>query len=153
MREYRIPVLATIPFIHNLGESFVTSLGEERASRIMPLRTYLDAGVPLALGSDAPVTTHNPFVGIYSAVTRKTVYGRQLGAEECISREEALRAYTIDAAWVTFEDEIKGSITPGKQADLAVLDRDIMTCPEEEMAGTVSLLTLAGGRTVHDRLG
>jgi predicted amidohydrolase YtcJ len=153
MREYRIPALATIPFIHNLGESFVTSLGEQRAARIMPLRTYLDAGVPLALGSDAPVTTHNPFVGIYSAVTRKTVYGRQLGAEECISREEALRAYTLDSAWVTFEDNIKGSIEPGKLADLAVLDRDILSVPEEEILGAMSLLTLAGGRAVHDQLG
>ncbi len=153
MREYRIPALATIPFIHNLGESFVTSLGEERAARIMPLRTYLDAGVPLALGSDAPVTTHNPFVGIYSAVTRKTVYGRQLGADECISREEALRAYTLDSAWVTFEDDIKGSIEPGKLADLAVLDRDILSVPEEEILGATSLLTLAGGWAVHDQLG
>ncbi|HYI16131.1 MAG TPA: amidohydrolase [Thermomicrobiales bacterium] len=153
MREYRIPALATIPFIHNLGESFVTSLGEQRAARIMPLRTYLDAGVPLSLGSDAPVTTHDPFVGIYSAITRKTVYGRQLGAEECISREEALRAYTLDAAWVTFEDDIKGSIAPGKLADLAVLDRDILSVPEDEILGTTSLLTLAGGRAVHDRLG
>lgn len=152
MREYRIPALATIPFIHHLGESFVTSLGERRASRIMPLRTYLDAGIPLALGSDAPVTTHNPFVGIYSAVTRKTVYGRQLGSEECISREEALRAYTLDAAWVTFEDDIKGSISPGKLADLAVLDRDILTAPEEEIRDATSVLTLAGGRAVHDRL-
>ncbi|HEX5166113.1 MAG TPA: amidohydrolase [Thermomicrobiales bacterium] len=152
MREYRIPALATIPFIHNLGESFVTSLGEQRAARVMPLRTYLDAGVPLALGSDAPVTTHNPFVGIYSAVTRKTVYGRQLGAEECISREEALRAYTIDAAWVTFEDDSKGSIAPGKLADLAVLDRDILSVPEDEIPMTTSLLTLAGGRAIHDRL-
>ncbi len=152
MREYRIPALATIPFIHNLGESFVTSLGEERASKVMPLRTYLDAGVPLALGSDSPVTSHNPFVGIYSAVTRKTVYGRQLGADECISREEALRAYTLDAAWVTFEDGIKGSISPGKLADLVVLDRDIMTIPEDEIPGTISVLTLAGGSAVHDQL-
>ncbi len=119
----------------------------------MPLRTYLDAGVPLALGSDAPVTTYNPFVGIYSAVTRKTVYGRQLGADECISREEALRAYTLDAAWVTFEDDLKGSIAPGKLADLAVLDRDILNVREEEIPGTTSVLTLAGGRAVHDRLG
>lgn len=152
MREYRIPALATIPFIHNLGESFVTSLGEQRVSGIMPLRTYLDAGVPLALGSDAPVTTHNPFVGIYSAVTRKTVYGRQLGAAECISRMEALRAYTIDAAWVTFEDHIKGSISPGKLADLAVLDRDILSVPEEEIRDATSVLTIAGGHVVHDRL-
>jgi predicted amidohydrolase YtcJ len=153
MRQHRIPALATIPFIHNLGESFVTSLGEARASRVMPLRTFLEAGVPLALGSDAPVTTHNPFVGIYSAVTRKTVYGRQLGAKECLTREEALRAYTLDAAWVTFEDQMKGSVSPGKLADLAVLDRDILTVPDEEIRETTSVLTLAGGRIVHDRLG
>ena len=119
MREHRLPALATIPFVTNLGESYVASVGEERAARTMPLRTYQNAGVPLALGSDSPVTTYNPFVGIYSATTRKTVTGRELGPEERISREEALRLYTATSAWVTFEDDIKGTITPGKLADLA----------------------------------
>ncbi|HMM40792.1 MAG TPA: amidohydrolase, partial [Thermomicrobiales bacterium] len=152
MREYRIPALATIPFLTNLGESFVTSLGEERASRIMPLRTYLEAGVPLALSSDPPVTTYNPFVGFYSAVTRKTVYGRTLGEDERISREEALRLYTLDAARVTFEDDVKGSLTPGKLADVAVLDRDIFTVDEEEIGGMRAALTLVGGRVVIDTI-
>jgi predicted amidohydrolase YtcJ len=146
MREHRIPALATIPFLTNLGESFVTSLGEERASGIMPLRTYLDAGIPLALGSDAPVTTHNPFVGIYAASTR------ELGPDERISRLEAIRAYTRDAAWVTFEDDIKGTLSPGKLADLAVLDRDVMEVPDEELKETTSALTIVGGRVVHDAL-
>lgn len=152
MREYRIPALATIPFLTNLGESFVTSLGEERAARIMPLRSYLEAGVPLALSSDAPVTTFNPFVGFYSAVTRKTVYGRTLGEDERISREEALRLYTLDAARVTFEDDLKGSLTPGKLADIAVLDRDILTVNEDDIAGTRAALTVVGGRVVTDTI-
>jgi predicted amidohydrolase YtcJ len=152
MREYRIPALATIPFVHSLGESFVTSLGEERAARVMPLRTYLDAGVPLALGSDAPVTTYNPFVGIYSAVTRKTVYGRELGPEQRISRAEAIRLYTADSAWVTFEDASKGSLTPGKLADIAVLDRDILTVPDEELRDITCDMTVVDGRIVHDRI-
>lgn len=152
MREYRIPALVTIPFLTNLGESFVTSLGERRAARTLPLRTYLDAGVPLALASDAPVTTHNPFVGIYSAVTRKTVYGRELGPEERISREEAIRLYTAAAAWVTFEDQIKGSISPGKLADMAVLDRDVLRVSEEEIKETTAAMTIVGGRVVHDTL-
>jgi predicted amidohydrolase YtcJ len=118
----------------------------------MPLRTYLDAGIPLALGSDAPVTTHNPFVGIYAATTRKTVYGRELGPDERISRLEAIRAYTRDAAWVTFEDDIKGTLSPGKLADLAVLDRDVMEVPDEELKETTSALTIVGGRVVHDAL-
>jgi predicted amidohydrolase YtcJ len=152
MREYRIPALATIPFLTNLGESFVASLGEERASRIMPLRTFLDSGVPVALGSDAPVTTHNPFIGMYSAVTRKTVYGRQLGAEECISREEAIRLYTADAAWVTYEDHIKGSLTPGKLADIVVLDRDILSVDEDDMGATRAVMTVVDGKIVYDVL-
>jgi hypothetical protein len=153
MREYRIPALATIPFITNLGESYVASVGTARASRMMPLRTYLEAGVPLALGSDSPVTTFNPFVGIYSAVTRKTVYGRQLGAEECVSREEALRLYTATSAWVTFEDNSKGTLTPGKLADIAVLDRDLFEVDDEDIKEVRSVLTLVGGRVVHDDLG
>jgi predicted amidohydrolase YtcJ len=152
MREYRIPALATIPFLTNLGESFVTSLGKERADRIMPLKSYLEAGVPVALSSDAPVTTFNPWTGMYSAVTRKTVYGRELGPDERISREEALRLYTSAAAWVTFEDGIKGSITPGMLADVAILDRDVLTVPEEEIKETRSVMTIVGGDVTHDRM-
>jgi predicted amidohydrolase YtcJ len=93
------------------------------------------------------VTTHNPFVGIYSAVTRKTVYGRQLGAEECISRQEALRAYTLDSAWVTFEDDIKGSIEPGKLADLAVLDAPDVTQWLYHLRPNACRRTVIGGET------
>lgn len=152
MREYRIPALATIPFLTNLGESFVASVGEQRAAKMMPLRTYLDAGVPIALGSDSPVTTYNPFVGIYSATTRKTVYGRELGPEEAVSREAALRLYTRDAAWVMFEDAIKGTLEPGKLADIAVLDRDLFAVPDEEIRDITSVLTILGGAIVHDTL-
>ncbi len=152
MREHRIPALATIPFLTNLGESFVASVGEQRAATMMPIKTYLEAGVPVALGSDSPVTTYNPFVGMYSAVTRKTVYGRELGPDEAVSREVALRLYTRDAAWVTFEDDIKGTIEPGKLADIAVLDRDLFTVPDEEMKEVSSVLTLLGGEIVHNTL-
>lgn len=152
MREHRIPALATIPFVTNLGESYVASVGEERAARTMPLRTYMEAGVPLALGSDSPVTTFNPFVGIYAATTRKTVTGRELGPEESISREEALRLYTATSAWVTFEDDIKGTLTPGKLADIAVLDRDLFAVSDEDLLGLASVLTIVGGQIVHDRL-
>ncbi len=152
MAEYRIPALLTIPFLTNLGESFVTSVGEERAAGMMPIKRYLDAGVPVALGSDSPVTTHNPFIGIYSATTRKTVYGRELGPEEAIDRVTALRLYTRDAAWVTFEDGIKGTLEPGKLADLAVLDRDLFTVPDDELAEISSVMTLVGGEIVHGGL-
>ena len=152
MREHRIPALATIPFVTNLGESYVASVGEERASRTMPLRTYMDAGVPLALGSDSPVTTYNPFVGIYSATTRKTVTGRDLGPEERISREEALRLYTTTSAWVTFEDDIKGTLTPGKLADIAVLNLDLFDVCDEDLFSLRSVLTITGGEIVHDGL-
>jgi predicted amidohydrolase YtcJ len=112
----------------------------------------MEAGVQIALSSDSPVTTFNPFVGFYSAVTRKTVYGRTLGEDERISREDALRLYTLDAARVTAEDGIKGSLTPGKLADIAVLDRDILTVDENDLAGARAALTLIGGRIVVDRL-
>ena len=153
MREHRFPALATIPFVTNLGESYVASVGEERAARTMPLRTYMDAGVPLALGSDSPVTTYNPFVGIYSATTRKTVTGRELGPEERITREEALRFYTATSAWVTFEDDVKGTLAPGKLADLAVLNLDLFSVCDEDLFSIRSSLTMLGGEIVHDALG
>src|SRR5262249_2361790 len=90
MAKHRIPAVVSNPFLVTLGESFVLSLGEERAARAMPMRTYLDAGVPLAGSSDSSVSDYNPWVGMYGAVARTTVAGRVLGAEERISAREAL---------------------------------------------------------------
>lgn len=151
MARYRIPALVSNPFLVHLGESFVTSVGPERAAQAMPMATYLRAGVPLAGSSDSPVAVYNPFEGIYAAITRRTVAGRVLDATECISREDALRSYTIWAAAATGDAATRGSIEPGKLADLVVLDRDLLSIPEEDIRETRVVRTMVDGEWVWEQ--
>ena len=151
MAQHKIPAVVSNPFLRNLGESFVASLGEERASRAMPMRSYLDAGVPLAGSSDSAVSDYNPWVGMAAAVTRETVTGRVLGEGERITAREALRAYTIGGAYATGRERIAGSIEPGKLADLVLLERDPLAIPPDELAEVQPLATMLGGRWVFDR--
>ncbi|MGH2535236.1 MAG: amidohydrolase [Thermomicrobiales bacterium] len=151
MATYRIPAVVSNPFIANLGESFVSSVGAERAAQAMPMRSYIDAGVPLAGSSDSPVSDHNPWVGIGAAATRLTVTGRVLGEGERITAREALRSYTIGGAYALGREGDLGSIEPGKLADLVVLDVDPLAMPSTEIATVRPRATMVGGRWVFDR--
>ncbi len=151
MSQHRIPAVVSNPFITNLGESFVTSLGEHRASTVMPMRTYLDRQIPLAGSSDSSVSDFNPWVGLHAATTRKTVTGRVLGADERISTREALRSYTIGAAYATGRETLTGSLEPGKLADLVLLESDPLAMPHDELRNVKPLATMLGGRWVFDR--
>ncbi len=150
MAKHRIPALVSTPFLLHLGDSFIASLGLERAARAMPMATYLSAGVPLAGTSDAPITDFNPFVGIYAAVTRRTVLGRELDQSERISREEALRSYTVGGAYALGQEGVRGSIEPGKLADLIVVDRDPLAVDEQSLKETRVLRTMLGGAWVYE---
>ena len=150
MARHRIPAVVSSPFITNLGESYVVSVGEERAARVMPMRAYLDAGVPLAGSSDSFITDFNPWVGMYAAATRTTVTGRVLGVSERLTPLEALRSYTLGGAYATGREARLGSLEPGKLADLVVLDRDPLVVPPEELREVRALATFLGGRAVHD---
>ena len=150
MAEAKIPAVVSSPFLANLGEGFVNSVGPERASRAMPMRTYLDAGVPLAGSSDSCITDYNPWVGMHAAVNRTTATGRDLGkADEAITVEEALRSYTLGGAFVTGREDRQGSIALGKLADLAVLDRDPLAIPAEELDRVKPTATMLGGEWVY----
>jgi predicted amidohydrolase YtcJ len=128
-------------------------LGRETADRAVPTRTMIDVlGIDsVGAGTDFPVNTINPFLNMYVMVTRKDPRGVVYGAKEAISREEALRLYTISAAHYTFEENIKGSIEPGKLADLVVLSRDLLTVPEESIKDVQALTTIVGGKVVFQR--
>jgi predicted amidohydrolase YtcJ len=116
------------------------------------MRTYLDRGIRVIATSDIPSTVHyNPFVGLYSLVTRKTWKGTRIAPQEAVSREEALYAYTVAGAWLTREEAIKGPIAPGFLADMAVLDRDYFSCPEEEIKEIVVEMTVLDGQVAYRR--
>ena len=133
MARRRIPAILNPPFLYYMGESFVAALGEGRAGRMKPARAYLAAGVPLAGSSDSTVSDYNPFVGIATMVARRTVTGRELGPDQRLTRQEAIRLYTAGAAYALRRERAWGALAPGTWADLVVLDRDILTCPEDEL--------------------
>ena len=127
-------------------------IGPERAKTTYAFRSVLDAGVPLSFGSDLMVAPPVPLMGIYAAVTRRTLDGAHPGGwvpEEKITVEEALTAYTATAARAAFEEDLKGTITPGKLADLVILDRDLTRIPPEEIREARVLRTILGGETVY----
>ena len=147
-----IPVPQPI-FLYGEGESYRVGWGEERVRWTYPMRSWLDAGITTAMSSDCPATSGeeliSPLLGIYVAVTRKTDAGKELGREQRISVEEALRAYTLSGAYATFEDEIKGSIKIGKLADFAALSDDPTAVLPEKIKDISVEMTIVGGRIVY----
>ena len=123
--------------------------GRQRAERVTPMRTFLDQGFLVAGGTDSPVIPYNPFWSIYHFITRDTISDGVYGPSERITREQALRVYTVNNARLTFEDNIKGSIEPGKLADLVVLSGDYLTVPEKGIESLKPVATLIGGRFVY----
>jgi len=114
-------------------------------------RALLEAGAVLAIGTDTPVEDVDPIPNFHAAVTRRLADGSTFFPEQRMTREEALRSYTLDAAWAAFEEDLKGSLTPGKLADVTVLSVDILTVPEEEILGARVLYTIVGGKVVYAR--
>jgi predicted amidohydrolase YtcJ len=106
-----------------------------------PIRSYIEKGIPFALGSDGPT---NPFLNIMFAVTHPD------NPEQAITREQAVQAYTLGSAFAEFTEKDKGSLTKGKLADLAVLSQDIFSIPVNALPGTKSVMTIVGGKIVHD---
>jgi predicted amidohydrolase YtcJ len=129
-------------------------IGDQRARYAYAWRTLLDSDVRIPGGSDAPVESVAPLPGIYAAVTRCDKDGWPEGGwhpEQIVSREEALRMFTIDAAYAAFEEDIKGSLALGKLADMAVLSRDIMKIPAAGILETEIEMTILGGKVVYSK--
>ena len=127
-------------------------VGPERANGAYAWASLLKSGAHLAFGSDFPVESENPFLGIYAAVTRENLDGEPAGGfhpEQRLTREEALRAFTTEAAYAAFWDERVGSLQAGKLADFIVIDRDVMTCDVREIADTKVLETYSYGELVY----
>jgi predicted amidohydrolase YtcJ len=127
-------------------------IGPERAKLTYAFKSLNDAGARLAFGSDWFVAPPTPLLGIYAAVTRRTLDGKNPGGwipEQKISVEDALKAYTINGAYASFDDSIKGSIERGKLADIVLIDRDITRIPPEQIADARVKMTIVGGRVVY----
>ena len=164
-----VPLLADFPRFKELGviastqalfanpdatalQNFAVLLGPERASHADSFKLYDDAGAVQAFGSDWNVFDFSPLKGIYCAVTRMTPEGTPKGGwypDGRITVEAALRHYTRDGAFASFDEQIRGTLTPGKLADLVVLSLDILTIPPSEIPKTKVLLTVMGGQVTY----
>lgn len=156
MAEYGIIASINPGDVHVEGDSFLANLGESRMARLLPFRTYLEGGVMMASGSDYGVAPWDPWIGIYAMRTRRLqVSGVVSGAEQTIPLQEALATYTINGAYLTYDDDVRGSLEPGKLADLVVVDADLLTVPDEELLGMGDrvLLTMVGGQVEFRRDG
>ena len=128
-------------------------IGKERAKTTYAFRSLLDSGATLAFGSDWTVAPLNPILGIYAAATRRTIDGKNSKGwvpEQKISVEEAVRAYTVGSAYAEFQETVKGSVTPGKLADLVILSQDIFKIDPKEIENVKVLLTMVDGRVVYE---
>jgi len=123
--------------------------GEAVAQRTEPFKDLLDAGVPLAMGTDISTIPLNYFPGLYFMVTRNTWKWGKANPGQAISRLDALRTMTTGCAFLTYEEGVKGSLEPGKLADMVVLSDDYLTVPEEEIRRLRSLATLVGGQVAY----
>jgi predicted amidohydrolase YtcJ len=141
------------------GKTLLKQFGPERTEYFQPYRTIFDAGVVVGGGSDhmhkigslRSLNPYNPFLGMWTSIVRLPRGLEQpLHPQQRISRYEAIRLYTINNAYLTFEEKEKGSIETGKLADFIILDRDILECPIDQIASTQVLQTFLGGEKIYD---
>jgi predicted amidohydrolase YtcJ len=153
-RFARLKVIASMQPTHATSDMrwAEARVGKQRLQGCYAWRSLLASGARLAFGSDFPVESENPLWGIYAAVTRQDQLGHPEGGwmpEQRLTRAEALRLFTLDAAYAAFQEKELGSLTPGKLADFVVFDRDILTVPPRELLRARVLRTVIGGETVY----
>ena len=154
-RFAELHVIASVQPYHAIddGRWAESRIGHDRASRTYAFRTFLDHKVRLAFGTDWSVAPLNPMLGLYAAVTRATLDGKNPNGwfpEQKLTVAESVEAYTMGSAYAEFQDQVKGSITPGKLADLVILSDDLFSIPAEKIREVKVLKTFVGGKIVYD---
>ena len=145
-------IVVTQPgFIYHNGEKYLALVDKRLLPHLYPVRSIGAAGIPVAAGSDAPVTRPDPLLGAYSAVTRQTRDGPTLCPSQAIPVREALKLHCINAAFAAFEEKNKGSVVPGKLADLVLLDADPSTVEPEGIKEIRAMMTVVDGEVVWRR--
>jgi predicted amidohydrolase YtcJ len=148
-----VTVVTQPSFVFYNGDRYLETVPDQQLRHLYPIRSLLKAGVPVAGGSDCPVVPPNPLIGIYSAVSRRSQTGRTIAGSESIDPLDALKMYTSHAARVSFEETVKGSITPGRLADLVVLNGDPAKVPVDEIKNLQVEMTILNGEVAWSKKG
>jgi predicted amidohydrolase YtcJ len=154
-RFAKLGVIPSMQPSHAISDLFFAParLGMDRLADAYPWQSFLKSGCIIAGGSDAPVERGEPMIEFYAAVARKSIKGESAEGchpEQAVSREQALKMFTIWPAYAAFEEKDKGSIEPGKLADFAVLSQDIMKIPATEILQTRCIMNIIGGEIVFE---
>lgn len=138
-------------FIYYFGDQYVEVRGKAASDFAYPMRAWIDAGLRPSASTDCPVTPLNPFAGLYAMVTRTTDKGTVLGADQALTMAEALNAYTLESAYASHEEEVKGRLVPGQLADIAVFSQNLFEIAPSEILDTTCEMTLLGGKVVYQK--
>jgi len=149
VRDLGLYITSQPNFFSLLGDGFREAYGEERSQELYRFRTILAKGIKLAFSSDCPVADPNPLIGLRDAVLRKTGSGKDFGPAEAVSAGEALALYTREAAYFSFEEEERGTLSPGKLADFIVLDKNPLEVPAEKIPECQVKMNVIGGKIVY----
>lgn len=150
MKTLGIIPIPNPPFFYEFGDGYLENYGE-RVHHMYPVRDYIDSGILAAAGSDSPVTAYPPLLGIHVAVNRESQSGQEVGADQRVSVMEAIKLYTQNGAYASFDENTKGSIEAGKLADLVVLDDRILDMPEEKIKDIDVGMTVIDGEMIFQK--
>ncbi|MYL70365.1 amidohydrolase family protein [Halobacillus litoralis] len=137
-------------FLYEFGDGYINDYGE-RVHYFFPLKSYIEQDIPFAIGSDSPITTVNPLIGIHAAVNRTSKHGHPVGQNQSITVEEAIRAYTWAGAYASGEEDLKGTLEPVKYADFVILDQSILRCPSQKIKDIQVEMTILNGDIVYEK--
>lgn len=150
MKEQNVVPTPNPAFLYEYGDGYIENYGE-RAYQMFPLKEYIDEGVTAAITSDSPVTDFSPMRGMHSAITRTSQTGVVVGGHHRITLHDAIRMYTINAAYASFEEDIKGSLEVGKLADLVIFDRSLLKTDIDSLLDVEVDCTIIGGQFEYER--
>jgi predicted amidohydrolase YtcJ len=147
-----IPIPGT-SFLHAFKNAYVQNLGMDRIRYAYGMNTFYEHGIVAAASTDAPVVSTTATIGLQTMLTRRSEEGDVIWAEEAITLPEAVRAYTWNGAYASFEEHIKGSLAPGMLGDAVVFETNLSETPPDEIGAVRVDLTVADGRVVYERYG
>ncbi|WP_010531942.1 amidohydrolase [Lentibacillus jeotgali] len=150
MKEQKVVPIPNPAFHYEFGDGYIENYGE-RTAHMYPLKEYLDKDIPAAIASDTPITDFSPMRGIHTAIKRKSQSGQPVGKNQRISLLEAIRMYTINGAYASFEEQLKGSIESGKLADMVLFDRSLINGDTNDLFEAQVEWTMVDGEFVYKK--